>query len=63
MLDILFNDAIKVYEANCVDIFAYKSEDYLDDIRRVTDMESVSLDVRIAHDLMNLWVHYIKPIE
>lgn len=44
-----------------LDIFAYKTEDYLDDIVALTEEESVSLDVRIAHNLMEKWTHYIKP--
>ena len=63
MLDILFEDVIRTYEPDeNINIFAYKSEDYLDSIRKVTEIESVSLDVRIAHDLMRRWVHYIKPL-
>ena len=44
-----------------VDIFAYKSEDYLDEIRLLTDVEDNALEVRIAHDLINRWAHYIRP--
>ena len=63
LLDVLFKDIMEVYiHDEELDIFAYTSEDYLDDIRRLTEQESASLDVREAHDLMDNWVHYIKPI-
>ena len=58
----MFRDIIHSYEANKhIDIYSYKSEDYLDDIRKLRPEESLSLDVRVAHDLMSLWQHYIKP--
>lgn len=61
-LDILYQDVIRVFNSDeNLDIFMYKSEDYLDDIRLLKEHESVSLDVRIAHDLINKWVHYIRP--
>ena len=62
VLDVLFKDLISVYEPDeGVDIFAYKSEDYLDEIRLLTDVEDNALEVRIAHGLMSRWVHYIRP--
>lgn len=62
VLDVLFKDVIRVYNVDeNLDIFAYKSEDYLDDIRLLKEFESVSLDVRVAHDLVDQWVHYIRP--
>ena len=60
--DILFKDLISVYEPDEeVDIFAYKSEDYLDEIRLLTDEEDNAFEVRIAFGLMNRWVQYIRP--
>ena len=50
----MFEDVIRVYEdSDDLDIFAYKTEDFLDDIRKLTTSESCSLDVRIAHNMMN----------
>lgn len=62
LLEVLIEDVIRVFEVDeKLDIFTYKSEDYIDDIRKLTKEESTSLDVKIAHDLMQRWVHYIKP--
>ena len=58
ILETLFEDVIRVFNNDeNLNIFAYKSEDYLDDIRLLKEHESVSLDVRISHDLINMWVH------
>lgn len=62
MLDIILLDVLHVFDMDqSLDPFAYKPEDYLADIRILTETESISLDVRIAHHIMNKWVHYIKP--
>ena len=62
VLDVTILDVLHVFDSDeSFDPFAYRSEDYLADIRLLTETESVSLDVRIAHDLMNNWVHFIKP--
>lgn len=63
-LDTLYKDAISVYQTDeNLEIYAYSNDDYLDDIRALTEEESISLDVRIAHDLMTRWIHYVKPPE
>lgn len=61
----MFNDIIYSYQpVRNIDIHDYKaSEDYLSSFRELTKEESNSLDVRIAHDLMSLWKHHIKPEE
>ena len=62
VINVLVKDALRVYYLhNEIDIYAYRTDDYLDDIRKLTAEESISLDVRMAHDLMTKWVHYIKP--
>lgn len=62
VLDVLSRDVIHVFVADrSVNIFAYKAEDYLDGIRRLTVPEEVALSVRVAHDLVGKWVHYVKP--
>lgn len=62
VLDVLFKDLISVYEPDEeVDIFAYKSEDYLDEIRLLTEEEDNAFEVRFAFGLMTRWVQYIRP--
>lgn len=62
VIDVLFRDIIHSYDHNeDTDIFAYKQDDYLDDIRGLYDSESNSLDVRISHDLIARWKHWVKP--
>ena len=57
----MFKDIIFSYqEKKYIDIHAYKNtEDYLSNYRKLTPLECVSLEVRIAHDLMTLWTHHI----
>lgn len=61
----MFRDIIYSYQQKRnLDIHAYKNnEDYLANYRALTPEECVSLEVRISHDLMNLWTHHIKPEE
>ena len=62
VLDVLCRDVIHVFVADrSVDIFAYRAEDYLDGTRLLTTPEEVAYEVRVAHDLMGKWVHYVKP--
>ena len=65
VIDIMFRDIIFSYqEKKYIDIHAYKNtEDYLTNYRLLTPIEGVSLEVRIAHDLMSLWTHHIVQEE
>ena len=58
----MFNDIIHSYEhKKDLDIFSYQTYDYLNDIRQLEPIESLALDVKISHDLLTKWRHYIKP--
>ena len=61
----MLKDVIYSYlRVDNLDIHAYKNtDDYLVKFRELTSRESDSLEVRIAHDLMSLWQHHIKPEE
>ena len=37
-----------------IDIWQNRVEDYLDDTRRLTEAETISYEVRVAHDLFDI---------
>ena len=52
-MDVMYQDVLKTYqEGDLKDIFAYCSEDYLDDTREVTEEEWQAYKVRVAHALL-----------
>ena len=53
VIDVMYKDVLKTYqEGDLKDIFAYCSEDYLDDTREVTEDEWQAYKVRVAHALL-----------
>ena len=61
----MFCDIIQSYHPiRYIDIHAYENtEDYLSNYRALTYQENVSVDVRIAHDLMSNWKMQIIDTE